>query len=229
MDNFLKYLKHSNSNSEKNPIGDFYVQGKRIYIKDNVHEDVEVKKSFEYVLGKIPPSFYSKVDRFVIGQFHFLKKREVDAIYKNNCIYITNLQDSNETLIADIVHEIAHAFEDLYREELYADEQIEQEFLSKRKSMLEVLKRYNLVSSFEIEQKFSEIEYDQSFDELLYKTIGYEKIASLCSGIFISPYSATCLREYFANAFENFFVEDVFTVKRYCPSIYKKLVNFLEF
>jgi hypothetical protein len=51
----------------------------------------------------------------------------------------------------------------------------------------------------------------------------------MTNGLFISPYAATSLREYFANAFEEFFVNDMKPVKDLTPSIYKKIIEHLDF
>ena len=51
----------------------------------------------------------------------------------------------------------------------------------------------------------------------------------MTSGLFISPYASTSLREYFANAFEEFFVNDMKPVKDLTPEVYKKIISYLEF
>ena len=67
--------------------------------------------------------------------------------------------------------------------------------------------------------------YNKEFDEFLYKTIGYEKLQYLISGLFVSPYGATSIREYWANAFEEFFMPDGdrTTVRTISPALYEKI------
>lgn len=226
---FLDYLRARQDEMIENPLGDFYLMGLHVYIKEPVPEHVNVRYALSYVLEKMPKVFFKNLNRIIVGQFPFLKKREVDAIYKDRCIYITNNQETNESLIADIIHEIAHAFEESHREELYGDMKIEEEFLSKRKALYNILTANNLLTKTIGEKHFNNIQYDQEFDMFLYKTVGYNALSNLINGIFISPYAATCLREYFANAFEVFFTKDVFTVKKNAPSIHNKLINYLEF
>ena len=66
------------------------------------------------------------------------------------------------------------------------------------------------------------------FDNLLYKEIGYPILANLTSGLFVSPYGATSIREYFANAFEHYFLNDLTSVKLISPTAYDKIQELLE-
>lgn len=210
-------------------IGEFSVLGKPIYVQDHVPTNIDVTKTFKEILEKMPSIFFSNIERFVLGNFNFLKQREVDAVYKNKIVYLTNQQENEETLKADIIHEIAHAFEEKFYSEIYKDGQIENEFIGKRHSLYELLATHKLLTVSISREDFYQTEYNQRFDNFLYKEIGYGKLSSITKSLFISPYAATSLREYFANAFENFFVNDVFIVKKHCPSIYSKMTNFLEF
>ena len=213
----------------ENPIGDFYVGELRVYIKEPLPEHINAKECFSYILRKMPKIFYQNLDKVFIGQFPFLKSRQVDAIYKDRCIYITNNQETNDSLIADVIHEIAHAFEDTKRDEIYGDQEIKKEFLSKRQALYQALHTNNMIVDEIEKHEFYDVSYSEKFDNYLYKTVGYNKLGPLISNIFISPYAATCLREYFANAFEIFFVNDLSLVQNYTPSVYKKLIQYLEF
>lgn len=226
---FLDYLKNSNERMMSNPVGEIAIGGLRVYIKEPLPDHVDVEYCFSYILEKMPRVFYNNLDKIFIGQFPFLKKREVDAVYKDGSIYITNNQETNDTFIADIIHEVAHAFEDSKQKELYDDETIKKEFLSKRKALLAILKNKNFLQEPITEEDFYKTEYSAEFDNFLYKTVGYSKLEAETRNIFLSPYAATCLREYFANAFEIFFVKDLFLVKKHAPSVYTKLINYLEF
>ena len=68
-------------------------------------------------------------------------------------------------------------------------------------------------------------EYDKTFDEFLYKQVGYEKLKRLCVGIFISAYAPTSLREYFATGFTEFFMypDAHIYLQKTSPELYKKL------
>ena len=128
--------------------------------------------------------------------------------------------------MSDLVHEIAHSFEETHPDELYEDGLLQQEFLGKRQKLFTTLK----VRGFPVKiQDFQNIDYDKTFDEFLYSTVGYEALGNMTHGLFISPYAATSLREYFANAFEEFFVNDVKTIQTISPEVYKKILDYLEF
>ena len=62
-----------------------------------------------------------------------------------------------------------------------------------------------------------------TFDEFLYKTVGYETLVNITMGLFISPYAATSLKEYFANGFEAYFIGDRSYLKKISPYIYDKI------
>ena len=61
-------------------------------------------------------------------------------------------------------------------------------------------------------------------DAFLYKELGYEKLANFVSGLFITPYAVTSLREYFATAFEDYYLNNKSQrIKDISPEAYKKL------
>ena len=66
----------------------------------------------------------------------------------------------------------------------------------------------------------------KEFDNFLYKVVGYDKISLLTAGLFLSPYSITTVREYFATGFTEFYMhpnEHGF-LQKVSPQLYKKLV-----
>ena len=73
-------------------------------------------------------------------------------------------------------------------------------------------------------QNFENLEYDEKFDFYLYEEIGYPALTTLTVNLFCSPYGATSIREYFANAFENFFMKEPRYVKKLSPKVYNKIV-----
>ena len=63
----------------------------------------------------------------------------------------------------------------------------------------------------------------------LYKEVGYEKLQNLINGLFLSPYAATSMREYFANAFEHIYAfGESKMVSKISPVVYKKILNLEE-
>ena len=70
---------------------------------------------------------------------------------------------------------------------------------------------------------FVNTEYSEDFDQLLYKEVGYDRLTFFTMGLFVSPYGATSYREYFANGFENYFLNDPQYVKVVSPAVYDKI------
>ena len=161
-----------------------------------------------------------------IGEFDFLKDREVQAMYQNSSIFITNEQDDEEDLLDDIVHEISHSLEEVRSDLLYSDGRMEKEFIEKRKKL------YSLLSTEGVECELSWFlnpEYDEAFDMFLYKVVGYPLLSMIGSSVFYSPYGVTSLREYYANGFEAFYCYgEVSFIEKYCPVLYSKLLALLE-
>lgn len=224
----LDYIKKTNNKVFVNAPSEMAINGILIIVKDPLPKTVNLKSCLSYVLERMPKTVLSDVERIMIGQFPFLKSRHVDAVYSDGIIYVSNVHDNNLDFYTDVVHEIGHAFEERNRDFLYGDGQVEKEFLGKRKKLFDLLFANNLIIPAIKKEMFLQTSYNEIFDEFLYKTIGYPVLRNFTQGLFISPYGATCLREYYGNGFENFFTNDIFIVKKYSPSIYNKLVKFLE-
>ena len=226
---FLDYLKDSNEKTYNNPIGDRSLYGIRIYIKEPITDRIDLKGCFDYIFGRMPKKIYQNVERVMIGNFPFLNKRKVHAMYENGTIYLTNVHEDESTFISDMVHEVAHSFEEKEKEEIYKDEKIKNEFISKRQTLFRLLDSHGLINQKFTEEDFMDTSYQEKFDLFVHEEIGYETIGNVAPNLFVSPYGCTSLREYFANGFENFFVNDYEVVKKISPNVYEKIINFLEF
>jgi hypothetical protein len=142
-------------------------------------------------------------------------------LYKDSSIYATNKQDSEEDLLDDLIHEVAHSVEETFTGQIYSDNKIKNEFLQKRKEMWIRLKNHGFENNLE---NFLNINYVEKFDMFLYKQVGYKILASVTTNLFYSAYAATSIREYFANGFEAFFMKrDVSRIKKISPELFKKL------
>ena len=198
-----------------------------VYIKDPLPEDFDLDYVFSKIQEVVPEHLSYGVDSILVGQFEDLKERELDALYEDGAIYVTNQQQSEDDMVDDIIHELSHANEETYAALIYADGNIEREFIGKRKKLFDILKAegYNIPVDV-----FMDTEYSKDFDTFLYKEVGYEKLTMLTMGIFVSPYGATSLREYFANGFEHYFLHDLFYVKLISPVVYEKVdgITFME-
>ena len=218
-----KYIKENINKNNKRLL--FYRI--MVYIKDPLPEGFDIDSVFSEIEKSVPEHLAYGIDSIFIGQFDELKNRELDALYQDGAIYTTNEQRSENDMIDDIIHELSHANEETYAALIYADGKIESEFLGKRKKLLDILKAEGYNVSIDT---FMNTEYSKDFDMFLYKEVGYEKLTMFTMGLFISPYGATSLREYFANGFEHYFLNDPKYVKLISPAIYEKVdgITFME-
>lgn len=217
-ENVKKYINKSQPLIREYVIGDM-----AFVVKDGLVGNLDVSGVLQ-LIKNMPLPIQQTVDAVYIGDFPFLKKREVDALFDQRTIYVSNEQQSVQELLKNIVHEFAHGCEETYYEDVYGDSAIKDEFLNKRQRLFEVLTAYGF--SQMQKEDYLNAEYNAEFDEFLYKTVGYSKLGTLSRGIFLSPYAATSLREYFANGFEKYFLDNREQVKIISPNLYQKLELF---
>jgi len=211
-------------NKQKNK--SFSIKGIEVMIVDPINDNINIKSVLNKCLKQVPSHLLTNLDVIYIGQFKHLIDRQVQAIYKDSSIFMTNHQVDEQDMVDDIIHEIAHSVEEIYKSEIYSDNSLRREFLSKRKALWALLKQ----EGFELELNyFLETEYNDQFDNFLHMEVGYPMLSMITSGLFYSPYGATCLREYFANGFEAFFTkDDIYRIKKTSPHLYEKLVFLSE-
>tara|TARA_Y100001937_G_scaffold123072_1_gene185347 strand:+ start:357 stop:1010 length:654 start_codon:yes stop_codon:yes gene_type:complete len=179
---------------------------------------------FTAVQAKVPQPLTRELDYIMISDSDYLRDREVDSVYQDGIIYMSANIDDDETALLSVIHEIAHSLEEAYPQ-IYEDETIETEFLGKRKKMYETLSAHGFdLSGLD----FLNAEYSEKFDDFLYLDIGYPLLRNLMSGLFLSPYAATSVREYFADAFEEYFVREQKNVKSVSPAVYFKIEELLK-
>jgi hypothetical protein len=199
-----------------------------IYIKDRIDSDnIDVENVMSKISTSVPSHLLSEVDTIYIGLFAEFEEMETNAMYKDGAIYVTNEQSSEQDLIDDIVHEIAHSLESPYGDILYADGELEREFLQKRKRLYEILKEEGAHPDLSL---FINPDYTKEFDLYLYEEIGYDRLnlISATYSLFTSAYSATALREYFANGFEYYFLDDRAYLQEICPILFRKIEEINE-
>ena len=219
----LDYLIES-QRQLKNNIQDFYTPGGiHVYFKDKLaNDEINVEDIVAKVEEIIPEHLLSEVEMIIVGWFEEFEDREINAFYKDGTLFISNLQDDSQDMYDDVIHEISHSIETPYGYQIYGDNKVRDEFLRKRKYLHDILWQlgYKAPLSF-----FEDVEYDEEFDMFLYQTIGYDKLANLVQGLFISPYAATSLREYFATGFTDFYMDsDHKFLQKISPALYSKLI-----
>jgi hypothetical protein len=217
-DSTRKYIQKN-----RNPVQEYRIGDTVLLIKNQLTGDIDINRVL-LTLKQLPEPIIQTADAICVGDFLFLKKRQVDAIFDERMIYISNVQESESEFLKNLIHEFAHGCEETYYGDIYEDGQIKDEFLKKRHKLFEVLTAYGYNQM--PKESYLNPEYDTQFDEFLYKTIGYAKLSTLSRGIFVSPYAATSLREYFANGFENYFLADKEQVKSISPVLFSKLELF---
>lgn len=197
-----------------------------IIISDHHPQGVDTRSAISKSLSKIPKYLLRNLRTIRVGNFKELKDRSIQALYRDNEILLSNEHTTTEDIIDDVVHEVAHSVEEIYVEDLYSDMRIQSEFLDKRKKLWMKLGK----TDFKIPLGFLlNTKYSKELDDFFYKTVGYSILRSLSSDLFYSPYAATSLREYFANGFEAFFMnEDLPRLKAISPELYKKISGLLE-
>ena len=202
------------------------IHGKPFVFVEPFKSDINldyIKKTIETLT---PDFFFDNVDGFFVGYADefFKGDREYNAMFKDGAIYLSPDQDNEKDLLDDILHELAHAVEKRNEEEIYGDGRLEREFLAKRNTLYHLLDDEN----YDIED-YENPEYDYKFDQHLYKGIGYDKLRTISSGLFYSPYAITALREYWANGFENYLLGNKNKLKELSPVLYDKIDSFFEF
>ena len=219
----MSWLKESYKRSKR--LQDSYsLNGIQIYIKDPLTGKIDMNFVTRYITSRIPHMLMKGVDVIYIGQFEDLIKRDVNAIYEDGAIYLTNTQENEMDVIDDIIHEIAHAAEKEYAAMIYSGP-LEREFLGKRRRLYSVLKAegYEVAPTFRVK-----LEYDRGIDEFLYQDVGYGKLNNLVNGLLPSVYAATSLREYFAICFEEYFMGDIQYLKSICPIAFEVIESLTE-
>ena len=199
----------------------FTFEGIEIFIQAFPPKNISIKNILVKLRKQVPLNFIKNIDSIYVGNFKELYSRKIDAMYKHSSIFITNRQTTEDDILSDLVHEIAHSVEENYGFLIYGDGKIEEEFVRKRRKLWERLRQNNF--SVDLKQ-FLNVKFTKEFDTFLYKEIGYPTLNVAGSDLFYSPYAATSLREYFANGFEAFFhYKDSNIIKKISPELYKKL------
>ena len=193
-----------------------------VYVKDRLPENFDLDLVLSKVEKTVPPSLIQQIDSLYVGQFEEINRRNLQSIYKDGAIYITNEQNSEQEMFESIIHETAHALEEIYGLNIYADGTVEREFMGKRQHLSGILKAEGYLVS---DEQVNSPNYSKEFDDFLYKKVGYLTLDNALRGLFLSSYAATSLREYFATAFTDFYMETNHKfLKTVSPELYEKII-----
>ena len=213
--NLLEYVRNSKENA-----GIYYLNDIPVWTEDPLPDSIDLRQVLLDVAKRLPNIYLKYIQAVRIGIFEEMLEKELNALYKDGVLYVSNMQDSNTDMLDDIIHEVAHAVEDHNHDLIYEDERILLEFLGKRKRLYELLKSEGYDVTIE---QFLTTTYDYDFDMLLFQDIGYPILETLTLGLFLSPYSVTSINEYFAVGFENFYMDETNYVKKICPILLEKI------
>ena len=218
----INHLKEKYERQQQNSL-DFYTpSGIHVYFKQPMVNAIDVEAVIAKLESKIPQHLLSEIEMIIVGWFEEFDERNVNAFYDSGAVYISNVQDDEQDFYDDIVHELSHALEESYGYQIYSDNKIVKEFLRKRNVLYDLLwaKGYKAPRSF-----FNDTEFNQDFDDFLYKKIGYDKLSPLIQGVFINAYAATSIREYFATLFTEFYLDSNHEfIKKVSPAVYDKIL-----
>jgi len=216
-----QYLQEKHKKTMDN-VDSFYTgNGIHVYVKDKITNGIDADEVINEFESYIPDHLLDEVEMIVVGWFDEFDERQINAFYSDNCLYISNEQDDPEDMIDDLVHETAHSLEAPYGQLIYGDGKLEKEFVNKRYQLHDILwsHGYKAPKSF-----FTDLDYNIEFDNFLLNKVGYDKLALMLQGVFITPYAATSLREYFATGFTEFNMRpDRNFLSEISPILYQKL------
>jgi len=226
-----KYLEHSVKKSLKER-KEYLLYDVPVYMINFFPDHINVNNVLEDLKELIPYEFLYGLEGIYIGEFPELIERDIQAMLKDGAIYLSSYKEhpevTEEIIVKDIVHELAHLVEDNHQFEIYGDNSIEKEYVGKKKRLVELL-RANGISFHGMGSLFFSEDKVDELDNFLFKELGYDNLSSLTPGLFLSPYSVTSIREYFANGFDEYFNGDRHYLKEICPLLYDKLETFMEF
>ena len=222
-----EYIKESHSKIQDRR--EYLLYHIPVLVVNKFPKHIDINQIINLVKEKVSSKVFNGLDAIYIGDFKELNKRDIQAMFKDGAIWLSsnniNSYITEETVATNILHEVAHLLEDKYHNFIYSDNKVEKEYDSKKLKLMNIIKSEGY-SVFE-ELFFSE-EYLNELDKLLYKEIGYDKLALLSLGLFVTPYSVTTLREYFADGFQMFFSEERDYLRDISPILYNKIKNLIS-
>ena len=212
------------TNKTTNKVGQYNLSGFDVIISAPIKNDIDLNFVFNEFKHLVPDYYFDNLDAIYIGDFAVLKDRKINAMYDSGVFYISNVQDDEGDLIDDLVHETAHLVEDQMSDVIYSDGAIEKEFINKRRKLFEIIEsEYGEISEVTYSD-FLNTSFTRKFDDFLFNIISYPVLAALTINLFYSPYAATSIREYFANAFEAYYYKKDFNrIKSLSPILYNRI------
>ena len=201
---------------------EYYIYNIPLHIINEVEESIDIPQFCVDIEELLPSSLLTNIEVIYVGNFKELAGR--NALFSNGAIYMTSAEPTNFDMIENFIHEVAHSLESQYGWQIY-DDNLKREFLGKRHRLYALLSAEGYHANPRL---YSFTEYNPKFDEFLANEVGYPTLLSLTMGLFVSPYGATSIEEYFSNGFEKYFLEGPGPVQDISPVLYQKIEEILN-
>ena len=225
-----EYITHSVNKALKER-KEYYLFDIPVYILQSLPKHINIENILNDLKEIVPYEFMSSLEGIYIGEFPELKDRNIQAVLRDGAIYLSSFKEfpnvTEEIILKDIIHEIAHLIEDNHYFEIYGDELLEREYLGKKRRLVDLL-RANGITLVGMGKLFFSDDSVDELDDFLYKKVGYDNLSVLTAGLFSSPYSVTSIREYFANGLEDYLAGDTNYLKEISPALFKKINELLD-
>tara|TARA_R100000900_G_scaffold76053_1_gene59702 strand:- start:2085 stop:2732 length:648 start_codon:yes stop_codon:yes gene_type:complete len=196
MDSRQQYIRKKAKKAKIN--NGFVINGVKVQFGENPNFDVEefLKNKFK----KLPDNLINSVNKIIFGGFYLSPKHVGKSV--NDVVYLSNRLDQDD-LYSDLIHELAHAYTTKNHERVFGGGELKKEFLSKRNKLYHKMRSSGI--NLPPHQFFENPNFDRKFDGYLNKTVGYDLLSQIISGIFPTCYSVSSLEEYFAVGLELMF------------------------
>jgi hypothetical protein len=223
----IDYIKESNKKAQDR--NEYMLFNVPVYVINKFPSNVKINNILDSVKDIINKKYLDRLDAIYIGDFKDLNRRDIQSMLKDGAIWISSNNIKNiitEPLVVEnIIHEIAHLLEEKYQSQIYGDGKLEREYNSKKNRLFHLLK--NEGYDIDLDLFFSD-DMLKEFDNFLYKIVGYDKISLLTAGLFLSPYSITTIREYFASGMLDNLTSDDNYIGEISPVLYSKIKQVKE-
>ncbi|MBT6143650.1 hypothetical protein HOH51_04035 [bacterium] len=202
---------------------EYYIYDVPVFVTAPLEEGIDLPGFCQEVEDILPHRLLHNLDVVYVGEFKG-EQGDRTAMYSNGAIYISVSEPTNFDMLESFVHEVAHSLESKYGMFIYTDNLIN-EFKGKRERLSHLLS----AEGFHINPVlYGFTEYNEKFDDFLANEVGYPTLLSLTMGLFVSPYGATSVQEYFANGFEKYFLDNPRTVRDISPILYRKIEEIIN-
>lgn len=223
----IDYIKESNKKAQDR--NEYMLFNVPVYVINKFPSNIKINNILDSVKDIINKKYLDGLETIYIGDFKDLNRRDIQSMLKDDAIWISSNNIKNvitEPLVVEnIIHEIAHLVEEKYQSQIYGDGKLEREYDSKKNRLFHLLK--NEGYDIDLNLFFSD-DMLKEFDNFLYKVVGYDKISLLAAGLFLSPYSITTIREYFASGMLDYLTNDNSYIDEISPVLYSKIKQIEE-